>query len=71
MACSRRALWILALCGVLAHAANTPPPISATLAWVRWLPGNLPAGGYLTLRNDGDRPATLVSVSSPDFALLT
>jgi periplasmic copper chaperone A len=37
-------------------------------AWIRWLPGNLPAGGYITLVNTGDRPTSLIAVSSPDYA---
>jgi len=36
-------------------------------AWIRWLPAGIPAGGYLTLRNDGDRAAVLTGVSSPDY----
>jgi len=54
-----------------ASAAAAPPGITVTDAWVRWLPANLPAGGYLTLRNDGDRPATLTAVSSPDYRDIT
>lgn len=41
--------------------------ISAHDAWVRWLPNNLPAGGYVTLKNDGDQPVELVQMSSPDY----
>lgn len=43
--------------------------ISVTDAWIRWLPGALPAGGYLTLRNDGDHPATLTAVSSSAYRM--
>ncbi len=34
---------------------------------VRWLPSGLPAAGYVTLSNAGDKPVDLVSVSSPDY----
>jgi copper(I)-binding protein len=37
-------------------------------AWIRWLPANLPAGGYLTVANHGDQPVVLVGASSPDYA---
>jgi hypothetical protein len=37
-------------------------------AWIRWLPANLPAGGYLTVTNRGDRPVVLIGASSPDYA---
>ena len=41
--------------------------IVASGGWVRWLPGDLPAGGYLTLTNRGDRSVDLVEVESPDY----
>ncbi|RQH09620.1 copper chaperone PCu(A)C [Paraburkholderia dinghuensis] len=41
--------------------------ISTQNAWVRWLPNNLPAGGYVTLKNEGDRNVDLVDVSSDDY----
>ena len=40
-------------------------------AWARWLPGDLPAGGYVTLVNSGERPISLIAVSSPDYALVS
>ena len=40
-------------------------------AWVRWLPGNLPAGGYVTLVNSSDRAISLIAASSPDYALVS
>jgi periplasmic copper chaperone A len=43
-------------------------PVQIRDAWVRWLPGELPAGGYLTLVNSGDRPSSLVAASCPDYA---
>ena len=42
-------------------------PLSATGAWVRWLPEGLPAAGYLTLRNDSATPQRLTNASSPDY----
>ena len=63
-------LWLLG-CGQIVSSAAALPGITVTDAWIRWLPANLPAGGYLTLRNDGDRPATLTAVSSADFRDIT
>ena len=40
-------------------------------AWVRWLPGNLPAGGYVTLVNTSDQPMTLVAASCPDYGVVS
>lgn len=53
-------------------SARTSAPsirsIQVQQAWIRWLPANLPAGGYVTLSNAGDAPVTLVGASSPDYA---
>ncbi|TAM05464.1 MAG: copper chaperone PCu(A)C [Paraburkholderia sp.] len=55
-------------CAMLAPAAHAADQaISVQNAWVRWLPGNLPAAGYLTLRNDGDKNVDLVDVDSNDY----
>jgi copper(I)-binding protein len=51
-----------------AFGAQNAPPIQVRDAWVRWLPGNLPAGGYLTLVNAGDQASSLVAASCPDYA---
>jgi copper(I)-binding protein len=65
----RTALGLAAIALAMLAAAGTPP-ITVTAAWIRWLPGSLPAGGYLTLRNDGDRALTLTSLTSPDYGSL-
>lgn len=49
------------------HAA--PPPAQASQvqvrqAWLRILPGTLPAGGYATLHNTGAQPAELTGAHS-------
>jgi hypothetical protein len=41
--------------------------VRAEEAWIRWLPANLPAAGYVTLINDGDRPSTVLAASSPGY----
>jgi hypothetical protein len=50
-----------------AHAAQAGH-VRASNAWIRVLPGNLPAGGYVTLRNDSDQPAILRGASSTAYA---
>jgi copper(I)-binding protein len=52
-------------------AATPPATITVSDAWIRWLPANLPAGGYMTLRNTGTRPQTLTGATSPDFGELS
>jgi hypothetical protein len=49
-----------------AHAA-ADQAISVKNAWVRWLPNNLPAAGYVTLMNASDKPVDLVDISSNDY----
>ncbi len=52
-----------------ATTAQAADAIHASNAWVRWLPGNLPAAGYVTLTNSGDKPVDLdlEHVTSPDY----
>lgn len=53
-------------CASAAFAAGANA-ISVKDAWVRWLPNNLPAAGYVTLVNAGDKPVDLVDISSNDY----
>jgi hypothetical protein len=51
--------------------ANSPPApqpaIRVLSAWIRWLPAGVPAAGYLTLTNTGDKALTLDAASSPSY----
>jgi copper(I)-binding protein len=51
--------------GVHAGAAGH---VRASHAWIRVLPGNLPAGAYVTLSNDGDKAVALSGASSAVYA---
>ena len=51
--------------GVHAAAADH---VHAAHAWIRVLPGALPAGAYVTLHNDGDQSVTLIGASSKAYA---
>jgi|SRR5208282_4815207 len=76
--CAAALLGCIALAGqpaiatVQAPAKSSPPPPSIQVkdAWIRWLPAGVPAGGYATLINTGDKPVTLIGVSSAVFAEL-
>jgi copper(I)-binding protein len=61
----------LIACAVFAASGTYPADLATNLvvsnAWIRWLPANLPAAGYVTLRNVGDRPVTLTGASSLDY----
>jgi copper(I)-binding protein len=66
------AAWAVALScvGAVASApasAAGAAAITATNAWVRWLPNNLPAAGYVTLTNASDKNIDLTDVTSPDY----
>jgi copper(I)-binding protein len=52
---------LLAAGGAHASAADH---VHASHAWIRLLPGDLPAGAYVTLQNDGDQPVALVGARS-------
>jgi copper(I)-binding protein len=53
----------LLLSAGLAGSAVAAPAVSN--AWIRALPGALPAGGYFTLTNPGPKPVTLTAAQSP------
>ena len=56
-----------ALTAGAAQPAKTTGGIAIEQAWTRATPPNAPvAGGFLTIRNSGDRADRLVSVTSPD-----
>ncbi|MFT4064232.1 copper chaperone PCu(A)C [Paraburkholderia sp.] len=57
----------LPFCVASAAQAADAHAISVKNAWVRWLPNNLPAAGYATLVNAGDKPVDLVDISSDDY----
>ncbi|TAL74589.1 MAG: copper chaperone PCu(A)C [Rhodanobacter sp.] len=52
-----------------ATCASEAANIRASAAWIRVLPGDLPAGGYVTLQNPSTQPATLVGASSPSYGM--
>ena len=55
----------LAVSGLVIAAA--PVTVQVIDAWIRWLPADLPAGGYATLANTGAQPLALIGASSPDY----
>lgn len=59
-------LCVSALVAARADAAGAHA-ITATNAWVRWLPNQLPAAGYVTLDNTSDKDIDLTGVSSADY----
>ena len=63
-------LWLL-LSGLLlaggVHATDADH-IRASHAWIRVLPGTLPAGAYVTLENDGGQPVALRGAGSTVYA---
>jgi periplasmic copper chaperone A len=64
-----RVLALLLLAGSL-QAADTAG-VQVADAWIRWLPGNLPAGGYLTVVNSSDRAVSVVGAMSQDYGSVT
>ena len=66
----RQALLFLAAGLLLTGAAQATEAehIRAVHAWLRVLPGDLPAGAYVTLENSGAQPAALKGASSDAYA---
>ncbi len=52
-------------------AAASTSEISIDNAWIRALPGGLPAAGYLRIRNRGAKPVYLLAASSPDYGSIS
>ncbi len=52
-------------------APAVAPTIRVEDAWIRWLPAGLPAGGYATLTNTGDKPLMLIAASSPYYGAVS
>ena len=50
----------------IAHASQADH-VHAGDAWIRVMPASLPAGGYVTLRNDGDEAVVLDGASSAAY----
>lgn len=65
-----RTLPLLALGLLPCHAvlASEAQHVRASQAWIRVLPGDLPAGAYVVLENSGDQPATLRGARSERYA---
>jgi len=65
-------LACLRLDTIPALAATPPlaagPELKIQDAWIRWLPADLPAAGYLTLINTGAKPLNLIAAASPAYA---
>ena len=53
-----------------APAIAAAPQIAVTQAWIRALPGDLPAAGYFTLHNAGAKTLTLNGAASPACGML-
>ncbi|HEX5305166.1 MAG TPA: copper chaperone PCu(A)C [Dyella sp.] len=65
-----RSLPLLFAAGLLwAGIAHADPSaqVRADKAWIRVLPADLPAGGYVTLHNTGDTAVALVGASSTRY----
>lgn len=65
-----RTLSLLALGLLPCHAvlASEAQHVRASQAWIRVLPGDLPAGAYVVLENSGDQSATLHGARSERYA---
>ena len=61
------ALAVLAICATVAAAPASS--LKAEHGWVRWLPANLPAAGYVVVRNNGDKPVKLTGAESADYGM--
>jgi hypothetical protein len=65
---SIKRLTVVMILGMLAAVVQAAGPLVAENAWVREAPpGATALAGYVTLKNDGDKPLVLVAADSPVF----
>lgn len=57
----------VALMNPVAYPGQPSAGIQVTHAWIRWLPQNLPAGGYMTVINTSSAKSVLIGATSPDY----
>jgi copper(I)-binding protein len=63
--------FLCVLPGGFALATAIGQDIQVTEAWIRWLPANVPSGGYMTLTNTGTVPRVLIGAASADFGAIS
>ncbi|NKF24076.1 copper chaperone PCu(A)C [Solimonas marina] len=66
--CKLTATALIATMAVSAEAADSPASPVIEDAWIRALPGDLPAAGYFSIHNLGDAPRQLTRADTPEFA---
>ena len=62
------AYLLLVLAAALLPAYAGTPEVTVSDAWIRAVPGSDVAAAYLTVRNSGTHPVTIVAISSPAAA---
>ena len=65
---ARFAVLLLGLLCAGTAMAGDAAQVAASQAWIRVMPGALPAGGYVVLENHGDHAVSLNAASSPVYA---
>lgn len=61
----------LLVLGGVAQAAPPAESVRVEQPWIRWLPANLPAAGYVKITNDSGAETSLTGASSPVFRSVT
>jgi copper(I)-binding protein len=64
---TRRLVLLMCVLSCASLHATDAQHIHASHAWIRVLPGDLPAGAYVTLQNDSDHVVSLAGASSPAY----
>ncbi|HUJ00002.1 MAG TPA: copper chaperone PCu(A)C [Usitatibacter sp.] len=58
---------VLAIAALAFAASAAAADLRVTGAWIRWIPGGAPSGGYFTVHNDSSVPIDLLGASSPQY----
>ncbi|AOK08101.1 copper chaperone PCu(A)C [Burkholderia sp. AU28942] len=60
---------LFALLALQAPATFAASALHADACWIRTMPATAPSSGYFTLKNDGDKPATLTGIDTPAYGM--
>ncbi len=61
---------VLAIAALAFATAASAADLRLTDAWIRWIPGGAPSGGYFTVHNDSPVPIELLGASSPEYGMV-
>jgi copper(I)-binding protein len=60
---------LLTMLALQAPATFAASAVQADACWIRTMPATVPSSGYFTLKNGGDKAATLTGIDTPAYGM--